>query len=349
MRAFDRLVLVLILAVAAALRIHGIGTESLWLDEAAAVQFARGSLANAIVETALDVHPPFYYFVLHFWMLVAGTSETAVRLLSTTLGLLTVVAVHRFGLVLFSRATALTAALLVAISPFHVQFAQEARMYTLLVLLGIWSMHTFWQMLSGDTRPRLRLAYIVVTTMMLYTQIYAFFVVAAQVSYVALERGSIEAVARRRWMSALAIAGALFLPWTPVLLWQIWQVGGSFWMPPITGETVTKLFQWQAGSRTLLWIVAPLVVFGAWLAWRPRVVEKLGPGALLVLWFVCPIALPMLISQFGSSIFAEKYSITASVPFLLFAARGIAGLRPAPLGLAVIAAIVVLGREPFQD
>jgi len=349
-RAFDWFVLGLILAIGAALRTHAIGTESLWLDEAAAVQFARGSLVNAVVETALDVHPPFYYFVLHFWMLLAGTSETAVRLLSAAIGLVTIVAVHRFGLVVFSRATALVAALLVAISPFHVQFAQEARMYTLLVLLGLWSMHACWQLLSGDARPRLRVVFITVTTMMMYTHIYAFFVLAAQAAFVAIERRAIDPAARRRWLRALVTSCVLFLPWVPVLLWQIWQVGGDFWMPPITGDTLTRLLAWHAGSKTLLWIVGPLVVLGAWVSWRRRPACSEGrPGLLLLLWFVCPIVLPVLISQVGSSIFAEKYSIAASLPFLLLAARGIAGLRPAPLALAAIVAIGVLSREPFDE
>jgi mannosyltransferase len=365
-RSFDAFLLGLILAGGAALRFHGIGAESLWLDEAAAVQFARGSLVNAVVQTALDVHPPFYYVVLHFWMLVAGTSEAAVRLLSTVIGLLTVIAIHRFGLAVFSRATALVAALLVAISPFQVQFAQEARMYTLLVLLGIWSMHASCLMLSGDASRRTRLACIVVTTMMLYTHVYAFFVLAAQVAYVAIERRSIAPEARWRWLAALATSAALFLPWLPVLIWQIWQVGGEFWMPPVTRETLMKLLAWHAGSRTLLWIAGPLALLGLWAAWRPRAAGAAGsgsadgssstvsparaglrPGPLLLLWFLCPIVLPILIAQVGPTIFAEKYSITASAAFLLLVARGIAALRPAPLGLAVIAAVGVLSREPF--
>ena len=53
--------LAIILCGATALRLHHLGTESLWLDEAFSITIGRSSLANIVFQTSRDVHPPLYY------------------------------------------------------------------------------------------------------------------------------------------------------------------------------------------------------------------------------------------------------------------------------------------------
>ncbi|MEJ2749255.1 MAG: glycosyltransferase family 39 protein, partial [Anaerolineae bacterium] len=79
------------------LRVYRLGDKSVWWDEGLAAWTARSSLAATANWTAHDVHPPLYFWLLHFWRLASGDSEFGLRLLSVLLGLLTVAAAYLLG------------------------------------------------------------------------------------------------------------------------------------------------------------------------------------------------------------------------------------------------------------
>ena len=116
------------------LRAYQIGSKGLWLDEAFSVWMGWqpvGEMLSWLVR--IDQHPPLYYLLLHFWMLL-GDDAATVRALSALFGTLTIPVVYLLGRRLADDRVGLLAALILAVSPFHVALAQEARMYTLLAL-----------------------------------------------------------------------------------------------------------------------------------------------------------------------------------------------------------------------
>jgi uncharacterized membrane protein len=80
--------------------------------------------------------PPLFALLMNRWINTFGGSDFAIRSLAATLSILSVLAIYLVGCNLFHRHVALCAALLQAISPFDISYAQEARMYTMLVLLS---------------------------------------------------------------------------------------------------------------------------------------------------------------------------------------------------------------------
>ena len=138
----NRLALLLIILLATLLRLVAISTRPIWYDEAFAVLFAEKGLQAMLHGTltqvggiAADVHPLAYYLLLKGWMNVFGQSLTVVRLLSVLFGVGTVLITYVLSRSLAGERMALTAALLVALSPFQIHYAQEIRMYALLVFL----------------------------------------------------------------------------------------------------------------------------------------------------------------------------------------------------------------------
>src|SRR4029077_9892189 len=108
--------ILLIFALAGALRVWHLGVESVWQDEATSVEIARDPPADVVLDATADVDPPLYYLALHLWMRLTGDSERAVRGLSVLFSLLAVVALIAFAARWFDRPTALVAGLLAAIS-----------------------------------------------------------------------------------------------------------------------------------------------------------------------------------------------------------------------------------------
>src|SRR5579885_2572855 len=78
-----------VVLLALLLRLHGIGTQELWVDEAYSYLLATAPdwLGPA---TLANNTPPLYHFLLRGWMVVAGQDEAGLRLLSAAFGVLSV-------------------------------------------------------------------------------------------------------------------------------------------------------------------------------------------------------------------------------------------------------------------
>ena len=140
-----------IVALGGFLRVYQIGSRALHLDEAFSVWMGwqpMGEMLSWLVR--IDQHPPLYYLLLHFWMNVASDDAATVRALSTLLGTLTILVVYLVGHRLADDKVGLLAALILAVSPFHVRFAQEARMYTLLALNASLALYALARLLTDS-------------------------------------------------------------------------------------------------------------------------------------------------------------------------------------------------------
>lgn len=125
------------MAVAAVLRFWHIGAQSLWLDEASSWLVARMPPLYLLTHNVDHGNPPGFYILLAGWMRLFGQSEVVLRALPALAGVLSVPALFLLGRELFGRRAGLLAALLLALSPIQVAYGQEARGYTLVMLLGI--------------------------------------------------------------------------------------------------------------------------------------------------------------------------------------------------------------------
>ncbi len=338
--------LVIIVVTGAALRLRGLTAESAWLDEAFAIGIARAGLGEVLYETRLDVHPPLYYILLSGWTMLGGGSVWSARLLSVVFSLGTLVATHMVGTQLAGRAAGLTAAALLAVSVFHIEFAQEARMYAQLTLLATFSTLGFIRMFDTSAR-RWFIFYVVVTTLMTYTHVYAAFIIGAQAFTVLVDVAWRRAPAVEvlgRFIAAQALVFAAFLPWLPVFTWQVSLVQTSFWIAAPEPMGLLEAFRTYTGSDDLLHVLLPAIAWGMYrLARRPATPAPPRPALVFLLpWLAGPIVFPFVLSLVGSPIFLPKYTIAASVPFAILAAAGIAGLPFRLVQAAALAACVAL-------
>lgn len=238
--AFARAFPLIVLLVAAGLRFHLLGNQSLWNDEGNSLRLAQRAIPALIEAAARDIHPPGYYLLLHGWIRLVGISEFALRALSALLSLLAVAFTYALGKRLTAPGVGLVAAAIVALSSFQVYYAQEARMYALLALCAVGSM---WAFVGWTGRPRLGRAVLLAlfNAAGLYTH-YAFPAVMLAEGIFAVVL--IGAAARRVRGRALRLLGgftalnlgtiALFLPLAPTAIRQV-----TGW--PSTGHAVAPL------------------------------------------------------------------------------------------------------------
>ncbi len=116
------------------LRILLLDSKGLWLDETFSVWMANlkvGEMLQWVIK--IDQHPPLYYFLLHLWVGANGSSPYFARLFSVLFGVGTIPFIYLIGKRLSGPLMGVAAAAFLAFSPFNIYYAQEARMYTLLM------------------------------------------------------------------------------------------------------------------------------------------------------------------------------------------------------------------------
>jgi hypothetical protein len=111
-----------------------LGSKGMWLDETFSVWLANHSVAEMLQWIVkIDQHPPLYYLLLHYWIALNGDTPYSVRLLSALFGAATIPMIYLIGKRMSGVVMGFAAAVLLALSLFNIYFAQETRMYTLLV------------------------------------------------------------------------------------------------------------------------------------------------------------------------------------------------------------------------
>ena len=335
-----------IVAVAFALRVHHLASQSLWYDEAFSVYLASMGPGEIIARTAADIHPPLYYFLLHGWMLAVGSSEFALRFLSLIFGVLTVPLFFNLSrrLLRFLSPDAapqagLIATAISAIVPFYIWYAQEGRMYTLLTFLGALASLLLLRLLAGDARrPRLELViWGTVSVVGIYTHFYGFFLLAFQLLYV-LWRSAIDPASRRgarNLVLAAAVVVLAYLPWLGVTFTRF-GADASYWEGILDpGALLTKTFLAFAAGLTATSAEQGAIVLGyfvllgfglvtsGWLALRrPHDVRGGDAAVFPLLYLAVPLVLLYLVS-FDRPKFDPRYLMLASPGFYLLIAQGL--------------------------
>jgi len=228
-----RLVLVFILLMAFGLRLYRLADKEMWYDEAFAVLYAEKELGAIVRGTvtpvegaAADIHPLMYYFFLHGWMRI-GQSPLVVRFPSVVFGLFALCMVFVISRELFNPRIGLIATALGAVSPFHIWYSQEARMYSLLCLASLLVIYFFVRAWKQGTRSQW-IGLCLSTALSLYAHNLAFLIPLTLCLF---------AVVRRHWSFLgrllLAHLGSLllFLPWLLLVPGQLAKVRQAYWIP----------------------------------------------------------------------------------------------------------------------
>jgi uncharacterized membrane protein len=290
-------------------------------------------------------HPPLFFALARLWAYVAGSSITSLRALSALFGLLALAAGGWLAYVLFgSRRTALIAVALLAISPFQILYAKEAREYSLWVATVAASSAALLLALKSRSM-RAWLIYSLTLAAALYTFPNTVLVVLGHGLFLLFQARSRQVF--RQFAAAVGGAFILFLPWIGVMVLQRGALrAGTDW----TTESVplsTLLHSW-------------LVVFGLGVFDKKEGPTSVGtlPGlvfgavllaevaALVVLRLRGPRAAWLLVA---SLIFATAF------PLMLadVATGGIRSVTPrylAPVYLALpIALAFLISRGLFSD
>ncbi len=371
------LALSLAILAGAWLRIHGIGADPLWVDEASSVAFARQPLPELWGAAArLETNPPLYYSFLHAWIRLFGDSEAAVRSLSAVCSILMIPAIYWLGRTLGGVAVGLVAAWILATAPIQVEYAQEARGYALLGLAAVVALAGLARLLTDPPAARLGLgsslrrrrglaaktaaaadvawlAYAAGTATCLYVHnTAAFLPLIANLVVLAwwLTVGGRDRVFLVSWLAANAVPFLLWCWWLPIAIEQTLGALGAFWIPELTLRRGLETFYVIYGQRFAVDLVPALLpaahllnlllpLLGAYGAWRWRR-DPLRLG--LVLAFLAGPPLLIALVSLWTPIWITRLHLWPAVLAYVLAAVGLLAVRGPALRAALLTVLLLV-------
>jgi len=339
-RATSTVVLLGLILLSFVLRIYRLDGQSLWGDEAWSLFHAtQGSFGNVLRSARDDgVVPPAYYLFLHTWIAVAGRSEFALRYISLLCGVLAASAIFALGRRLGGVGTGVVAALLQTLSPFHVYYGQETRMYAQMTLFTILSTYFFWRLIAKTPSSDWKVwaGYVITGGLAVNSHYFAWYVILAHGLF---WLGDLIWKRFVTWrvallcLSAQAAIFSLFLPWT-LYVWNR-ALGLTGQVTPMSvplavilrrclgifsaGTPAIAAEQAEVGWTTLTPFLLLLALAVLW-PWKRR------GSIFLVVCASAPILATFFLS-FPTLPGWSRYFIAASPPYYLLLAQGADGLR----------------------
>lgn len=206
-------------------------TQSLWRDEAFSYLLAKKNIIEIISLTGQDFNPPFYYIILHFWIILFGKSEIALRSLSFIFFVLTIYVVSLFLdhiIIQVHKKRKWIYLSLFALNPALLYYAFEARMYSMYAFIATLSFYFFLR--------KKRAPYIMVSIIGLYTHYFFVFVIATQITFQAI-------MYRKRFFKKclyMIIPFLGFLPWFFYVYPQFLAHTADFWISKTTSADLIQ-------------------------------------------------------------------------------------------------------------
>lgn len=351
-------------AFALGLRLFQIAHEPMWLDEGYTLLFSRLPLDRLFAVGGAHEHPPLYYLIVHL-LLRLHDSYLVARAVAAVAGALSVAVLYLLGTRIFNHVAAFTAAALLAISPFHVWYSQEARAYELAGLLVLLS---YLSLFTALDKPRRLIwaVYAACTALALFAEYTTAFVL--------LPQGLLLLRARRTGLTRPLLvawlgAGLALAPWLGMLARDTAEIAEDYWIPlptpDLVGTTVLEFLglatpcpRWPcAGSEAPFvpgheLLLAGIAVALAGAALAAALLRRDLTLTVLAGWLLLPFGLIFLIAL-RRSLYLDRVFLDVTFPLYLLLGAALARFArharaalPVALAVAVVAAGSVVDLKP---
>jgi hypothetical protein len=299
-----------------------------------------------------EANMSLYYVLLSAW-LHFGHNEFFIRSLSVLMAVATLPAIYWVARMLYDRRVALIACVLFACNAYSVRYAQEARSYSLFLLLATLSSGSLIAWVRQPSR-RTQIGYILASILAVYAHFYALLLVVAHwlvfrwLGSPSPRTGELNvegsAQLRRAWIT-IGVAVS------PLLIFVAKTGAGPIrWVPRPGLHDVIEFFErlaggksWELGAIYALACIAAVAPLRKHLLARNQGWEAWQYQFLLV-WLLFPIVLTVVLS-FARPVFLARYMIFCLPALLILAAAGLSRIRQSWLLAVAMTGILLLSLQ----
>lgn len=260
----EHYILILILAVAAALRLHHLDFQSVWLDEIHVMIESNPAYPWSVGREQLvlrEQQPHLYFLIVRFFGMIFGHTIFGVRFVSVVFGVFGVWAVYLLGKEVYNKKAGYLTAAFLTVNSFHIWYSQEGRPYAMLFFFSAFS---FYWLVRFVKMPTYRNAtiYGVMAAIMISSHFFGLFVLFAQYLVLLYFLIEIPKPSKKHFFLASLLAGVvslvLWIPSIPIFL-NVTKIT-SFWIQMPPPEIYTQIFREFFGNSELLIYVATLII-----------------------------------------------------------------------------------------
>jgi len=357
--------LCLITALAATLRLYGLSRFSIWYDESTTLYATQYVDWNFTFLRASEIRLiPLFPVLTFFWHWFVGAlpgvemgsqlSDGLLRVLPLVFGVAIVPLTFFAGRYITGNTTAgLIAALLVAVSPFHIYYAQELRPHSLYVLLVLAGQYYTFRALEED-RPKLWVAAVAFSALSFYAYYFAvFFFLAVNLYVLLLIR--VYRPRLKRWIISQICLGIALVPALILALFtfETYTRSEEHWIPFPTlrtvGITLKNFFAGYSPEPLVYWplfLLAGVASLAGIVGLRskPRVV------VFLVLMSVGALLIETVFWNLQSfSFYTYRAQLAYSPTLFILVGAGISWMKPRWVGWATAGLIMLLTVPTLAD
>lgn len=319
--------------------------NSLRLDEAQSLWQTSHSFKGTLKVVAQDVHVPLYHVLLHFWQLYVGPSIETARLLSLIFFLLTIPVVYLLARRLLPIKWALVVVGLFSFSPFMNWYANEARMYTLLVLMSALSQYFFLKLIESRGKQGW-VGYSLTAIVGIYSHYFFGFNLLCQGIFFLMARAKFDKGTLKRFIILAVVLALELSPW----LYYFYSLGlASNTSPNLPRPSSVDLFnvfsQFSFGFQnnavnTILLSLWPILVVVTLLSvkYGQRISTKM---AYVMAAGILPIVLAFIFSYIAQPFFLGRYMVACVPPLTILLVWFVSNYKR-PLYRAVTLGLVAL-------
>lgn len=348
--------------------------SSIWFDEAYSAYLVRGDFSQIWEMTSMDVHPPLFYFALKMWSSIFGTTDVAMRFMSIFFGLIAIVFIFQTVKKMFGIKAAALSTFFVSISPMLMRYAEEMRMYTMVLAIVFMATYCLLFALEKGTEKAGRkywFIYAILVSLGMWTHYFSAFAWIAHVVIILVHFGGFKKIFQdkklfKTLLFTYGFAILLYLPWIPSFFKQIATVQSGFWIPPVSFEVIADFISsimffnlsgqvtswgWVFGTALIVFFI--LAFLNVWTKTTKK--NRAGILKLAILASVPVLVMTILSLPPLTSMFVDRYVLYSIVTiWILFGVMVVltksdvlkCGLSLLVVIVAIYGAVFVVNREP---
>lgn len=351
-----------IILLGVGLRFYRLSYQSLWTDEIFTYRGASANLSKIILEPDVNLSiQPLYYTIVHFFIRPTENQEALLRLPSVVFGSLSILLIYFIVRNWLGNGGAILSAMIMAVSPFHVWYSQEARPYAMLIFLGLLSIWFLQKLLKDEVNFWWRFGFVISTASVFYCHTVGIAFISFLVFYILLIVPSLK---WKAWLPVFISILILILPafyrmamvppivrgsetWRPFNLFSLPYVLWVFSTGYTIGPTLTELHlpnRMNTLGAFLPLILPVLIIF--FTVFMIGAYHVLRRNKFIFwcasLWFLFPLSFALCGAIFTPNEFNVRYTILSFPPFLIFLTIGILSIKFKWIKITALGAFVLV-------
>ncbi|MBU0468866.1 MAG: glycosyltransferase family 39 protein [Candidatus Omnitrophica bacterium] len=326
----------------------------LWMDEVVSDTFSDRFVSNysqmfgvspvSVLIDKIKADPPssLYYLTINFYSKLFGDGKS-LRIVSLLFSMLTLYLIYLVSRLFFSQRASIYAVLIMAINPFHIWYAQEARVYSMACFFSLLMVYFFIKGIRSDKKS-FWLGFVFAGILAVYSSYHAGFLLVATLIALFFKKNRKHSV---KLVFSIIIIVLFSIVLNPALKTQIGFVKSSFWLqPPKMIMLVYTLMVFTLGySASLVQHIIGMLVYVVLFVYGINVFLKVDKEDTILLFsfFIFPIIAVFAFSKTILPVYLNRQMIMFSPFYYLLVAKGIDSIKKRDLRLISLVIVILLG------